>query len=321
VDAADALFPGFFAATVDDWVRTQPQLSFAWREGQLWRSEGAASAQARAGWRALWSEFWQEACARFGLASHAWLADRLFENEAFAHMIDWRRSVDRAALDEFARGVWAWLSGRRVPPAPWRDFARAQAIAAMPDAPEHDPTTLRIAAATATLIEQAGPSAVTHRAVAERVGLTLGVVSHKLRTKAELLQAGFESLYADALDRMRATSALTVPSDAAAALEGIADFFANSLGGRGGDALHLAVARDPALRPFGLQLRYLRGATSRNLLMILRPGAAEPSPLEAALMSGFLSALSRRHVDDDAARARPLIHAEIAAVVALLDAA
>lgn len=310
-------FPAFFAGIVDDWVHQCRDLAFAWREGQLLRTDNDVGAQVRMGWRNLWHSFWEEACARFNLSHAVDAVDRLFENESFLHMLDWRRAVDRAGLDEFARGVSAWLTAQPSPDSPWRDFARAQALAAGSQAPAHDGTTARIAQAAASLIEQSGPVAVTHRAVAQQAGLTLGVVSHKLRTKAELLQAGFEATYARAIDGLKSRTDAVPPTDPGAALDGIADFLAGSLGGRGMDALHLVVARDPALRPFGLQLRYLRGVTSRHLLTMLQPDRPHPTHLEAAILSAFLSSLSRGHSDDSPQDARPVIHAQIAAMIAM----
>lgn len=311
-------FPAFFATLIDDWVTGQGPLAFTWREGQLLRTESAAAAQVRAGWSALWADFWRRACTHFGMAHQARLVEIFFDNEAFTHMIEWRRAVDRAGLGEYARGVGAWLTGHPMPSAPWRDFARLEALSTALDAPEHDGTTTQIAEAAAALIEEAGPSAVTHRAVAERAGLTLGVVSHKRRTKAELLQAGFEAVYIGAIGRLHARTASITPADPEAALDGLTDFMVASLGGRGIDALYLAVARDPALRPFGLQLRYLRGTTSRHLLMMLRPDRPDPGHLEAALMSGFLSAIGRRHADSSVDEARIAIREDLDALTALL---
>lgn len=311
-------FAPFFAGTVDDWVKGQRRLAFAWREGQMLRLDGEAGVQVRLGWRRVWARFWSEACGRFGLADRAWIAERLFENESFVHMIDWRRAVDRAGLDEFARGAGAWLTGRPMPLTPWRDFARAEALRAAPDAPDRDGTTSHIAAAAAALIEEAGPSGVTHRAVAERAGLTLGVVSHKLRTKAELLQAGFEAVYVGAVARLRERTSTIAPSSPAAVLDGLADFMSQSTRGHGVHALHLAVARDPALRHFGLQLRYLRGTTSRSLLAMLRPDRPEPTHLEAALLSSFLSSLPRLHADDASENARVRIRQSIDEMTSLL---
>jgi AcrR family transcriptional regulator len=311
-------FASFFAATIDDWVNEQRRLAFAWREGQMLRIDGEIGTAVRLGWIRLWSDFWHEACGRFGLAERAWIAERFFENESFVHMISWRRAVDRAGLDEFARGAGAWLTGNAMPSSPWRDFARAEAVRAAPDAPNHDGTTSRIAAAAAALIEEAGPAKVTHRAVAERADLTLGVVSHKLGTKAELLQAGFEAVYVRAVALLRERTSAITPSSPAATLDGLAEFMSHGSRGHGVHALHLAVARDPALRHFGLQLRYLRGMTSRSLLAMLRPDRPEPSHLEAALLSSFLSSLPRVHADDEPQRAKLHIRQAIDEMTGLL---
>lgn len=311
-------FAAFFAMTIDDWVHRQRRLAFAWREGQMLRIDGEPGVQMRLGWHRLWAAFWQEACDRCGLGDRAWLAERLFENESFVHMIDWRRAVDRAGLDEFARGASAWMTGEPMPSAPWRDFARAEALRAAPVVPSHDGTTSRIAAAAAALIEEAGPSGVTHRAVAERADLTLGVVSHKLRTKAELLQAGFEAVYVGAVTRLREQTSTISPAKADATLDGLADFMSVASRGHGVHALHLAVARDVGLRAFGLQLRYLRGTTSQSLLAMLRPDRAEPSHLEAALLSSFLSSLPRFHADDEPGKARTRIRQSIDGMISLL---
>lgn len=317
-DAPPAALGGFFAALIDDWTGPQRQLAFAWREGQLWRTESKAADAVRAGWRRLWSEFWAQACTRFGLADRAWLVERFHDAEAFNHMIRWRRPVDRAGLDEFARGVAAWACGERPPASPWRDLAREEAIAKAPVSPELDATTMRVAAAAAALIEEAGPAAVTHRAVAERAGLTLGVVSHKLRTKAELLQAGFQSVYLDAVARFRERKPSIPAGNSGAALDAVADLLAASLGGRGMDALCLAVARDPGLEAFGLQLRYMRGATSRGMLALLRPDVPDPTHLEAALLSAFLTAIGRRLADVRSEEAAPVIRRDVAAMIELL---
>lgn len=314
-------FASFFAALVDDWTRAQRTLAFAWREGQLLRTESHAGRDLRLQWQGLWRAFWQEATDRFGLGHGAMVADRLFENESFLHMIGWRRAVDRAGLDEFAGGVAAWLAGAAAPPSPWRDFARGQALEAAPAAPTtpgHDDTTARIVAAAAALIGEAGPTGLTHRAVADQAGLTLGVVSHKMRTKAQLLQAGYEGIYIAAASRLRAQASMPAPGNRSMTPAVLAAFLAQSLGGKGIDALHLAVARDPALAQFGLQMRYLRGAASRGLLHMLMTDRPEPGHLDAALLSSFLSSLVRGHADCTSAQALAPIQADIEAMVALL---
>ncbi|MGC6329615.1 TetR family transcriptional regulator [Rhizorhabdus sp. FW153] len=317
-DAPPSALGPFFAAVVDDWTNVQRRHAFAWREGQLWRTESDVAAGVRDGWRTIWTDFWKAACARFGLGERAWLIERFHDAESFNHMIRWRRPIDRAGLDEFARGAAAWAAGERPPASPWRDLARNEAVANAPVSPELDGTTMRVAAAAAALIEESGPAAITHRAVAEHAGLTLGVVSHKLRTKAELLQAGFESIYLDAVARFRERQPSIPTGNRGAALDAIADLLAASLGGRGMDALCLAVARDPALEAFGLQLRYMRGTTSRGLLALLRPELPTPSHLEAALLSAFLTAVSRRLAYASPEDAAPAIRLEVEALIDLL---
>lgn len=309
-------FPAFFAACIDDWARGERCLAFAWREGQLLRARNPSGRALQQQWERLWLDFWQAATACFGLERGAGVAYRLFENESFLHMLNWRRSVDRAGLDEFARGVGAWLMGDAVPQSPWRDFARAAALDALPTEPNHDSITAQIVAAAAALIAEVGPGGLTHRAVAASTGLTLGTVSHKIRTKAELVQVGYGGLYINAVSRLRAQTSV-LPSGRETVV-GIANFLAENSGSRGIDALHLAVARDPALHQFGLQLRYLRGSTSRSLLQMLLPDRPSQGHLEPALLSGFLSSLSRHYGDWTSEEARAPIRAELEDLMALL---
>lgn len=309
-------FPAFFSGCVDDWVGSERRLAFAWREGKLLHQDSPSRRALQQRWESLWRDFWNVVTTRFGLERGANLVYRLFENESYLHMIDWRRAVDRAGLDEFARAIGSWLVGDPVPPSPWRDFARTAALETMPAAPDHDGITAQIVDAASDLIAELGPGGLTHRAVAASTGLTLGTVSHKIRTKAELVEAAYGGLYIKAVSRLRArTSAL--PSSGST-VAGIANFLAENLGSRGIDALHLAVARDPTLRQFGLQLRYLRGSTSRSLFEMLLPDRPSPSHLEAALLSSFLSSLSRDHAQRAPDDARCLIRAELEDLVALL---
>ncbi|TCM37096.1 TetR family transcriptional regulator [Novosphingobium sp. ST904] len=317
-------FPAFFAQIVDGWANERRGLAFAWREGQLLAATSPAFLQAEGEWRDLWAGFWQVAAAKFGLADRAVVAERVFENESFLHMFRWRRTVDRAGLDEFARGLAAWLSGRPIPEAPWRDYARAEALRELPAFPERDATGARIVEAAAALLEKTGASGLTHRAVAESAGLTLGVVSHKFRTKSELVQAAFEGTYLSGVTRFRSDALPGSDTAAEAAIEQALDnmvgFIAHSVRGRGMDELHIAVARDPALNQFAAQLRYLRGQTSRKLLEALIQGRRQAGNLEAALLSSFLSSLTRNHAGAEGETSRAAIRREFEAVVDLIRA-
>ncbi|WP_255326159.1 TetR family transcriptional regulator [Sphingobium sp. EM0848] len=283
-------FGPLLAALIDDWAYQERRLAFAAREGQklAFRSPHFQAAMAR--WNTIWTELWHEVCPRFGLENSAMLTARLFESESFLHMIRWRRVVDRAGLEEFARGWAVWLEGRPVPAAPHRDFARAEALREFPALPERDDTASRIAQAAAAIVSQRGTAALTHRAVAAEAGLTLGIVSHKFRTIAELMGAAFEALYLRNVSIEEKGG-----SDSLWSLNGVVGALERSASNFGPEELLLAVARDPSLRHFAAQLRYLRGRTSGPQLQAIFGPSRTVSPLEAALFSGFLSGQLRTH--------------------------
>lgn len=291
--AGTPAFAAFFAEIVDEWVNAQRSLAFAWRECRLLAEDNVRFQPLSAQWERLWSDFWQTAGDQFALGSGTRIACRVFENESFLHMIRWRRLVDRAVLDETARVLSAWLSRQPVPETPWRAFARTEAQRSMPTLPQRDDTAARIVAAAAELIADAGVTGLTHRAVADRAGLTLGAVSHKFGTKSALLEAGFEGLYVSQVERLHSEMALPACPDRASALTALSGMILRSASGRGRDELFLAVARDPSLSPFGAQLRYLRGRTSMGTLQALVGRARVIMPAEAALFSSFTTSQIR----------------------------
>ncbi|MFT4056057.1 MAG: TetR family transcriptional regulator [Novosphingobium sp.] len=319
LDASPAAFAGFFAQIVDAWCEERRELAFAWRECQLLAQQSALFVGAAREWAALWERFWSEAGARFGLGAGSIVAQRVFENESLFHMIRWRRLVDRPALDETARVLGAWLTGTAMPPAPWREFAREEALRSMPVLPDRDETAARIVETAAQIIDESGLARLTHRAVAERARLTLGTVSHKFRTKPALLEAAFEGLYRANLTRLQAD----VPARAALLTRDVADDLAGMVlrGGsaRGGYELFVATARDPALRQFGAQLRYLRGRTSRGAMQELVGDGREIGITEAALFSGFLTSQLRAH-DGFPTEIAPHIRSELDVLIALARA-
>lgn len=284
-------------------------MAFCWREGQLLGLGGEAYRDSARQWALMWSAFWAQIGERFGLGGGVIVAERVFENETFMHMLRWRRTVDRAGLDETAQGLSAWLEGRPFPSAPWRDFARDQAILSMPALPDRDDAGRTIAAAAGALMGEAGVPAVTHRAVADRAGITLGMVLHRFRSKQDLLAAAFEDVYLSTVNRIgRDTNTRPdVPPIHAPAAElavhnvdlgrvdlgRIAGAIAASSGGLGLHELFLAAARDPALGQFAAQLRYLRGRSSRATVQGIAGTAAGVGSLEAALFSGFSSSQLR----------------------------
>ncbi|WP_052505504.1 TetR family transcriptional regulator [Novosphingobium sp. P6W] len=312
-------FAGFFAEAIDDWAIRQRDLAFAWRECRLLAGDNTLFDAAGREWDQLWAEFWQEASERFALGQCAGIADRMFENESFLHMLRWRRLVDRAGLDEMARTLGALFCRKPLPPTPWREFAREEAIRSMPTLPQRDPMAAQIVTAAAELIGTSGVASLTHRMVAERAGLTLGMVSHKFKTKSVLMEAAFEGLYSANLERMQAGPGGAAIYGAQDVVSGIVHLLRTGASARGSNELFVAVARDASLRQFGLQLRYLRGRTSRSMLQGLLGPDRPVGIVEAALFSGFTASLIRSFADAGAKLPEDAIRGELESVIALLE--
>jgi AcrR family transcriptional regulator len=312
-------FAGFFAHALDDWAQQQRPLAFAWRECLLLADRNPMFRETAEQWTALWRRFWREAAEVFALRNNLIIAERIFETESLYHLVRWQRLIDRAALDETARGVAAWLAGAPAPAAPWRAFAHAEAFRTIPVRPERDAVTSGIMAAAADLIARGGVAGVTHRAVAEQAGVTLGTVSHKFPTKSGLLEAAFEGIYAAMTSQAEASSdsdrQATSPHEV---VEDIARAVVHTTQGAGRDELVLAAARDPALATFGAQVRYLRGRSSRAGLQALIGPDREASLLEAALFSAFLSSQLRAYAGRPAPTAWREAASELAGLATML---
>ncbi|MBU3077583.1 TetR family transcriptional regulator [Sphingomonas quercus] len=282
-------FAAAFAALIDEWAVGQRGLAFAWRECQLLGMRDPRFRPISQRWSALWSNFWARFGGHVGLADHARLTQYVFDSESYFHMFRWRRVVDRAGLDEFCRGWGAWLTGLPAPPSPWRDFARLEAMRGLPPLPDRDETTARIAAAAATVIARAGTAGLTHRAVAAEADLTLGVVSHKFRTVADLLRAAFETIYIRSAGASERDPPPTPRGSREELLRQMAGLQQRSATDSGVEDLFIAVARDPALHQFAAQLRYRRGHTSGAYLRALVAPGRVVSSLDAALFSAFMT--------------------------------
>lgn len=283
----DAL-PALMAALIDDWSHEQRRLAFAWRECQLMAARDASHLPALTGWHRLWAAFWQEVCDRCGVSAFGRVTHLLFDGESLLHLMQWRRAIDRACLEETCHGWSGWLTGRLVPEGPWRRFARTEASRMAPPLSVAGVVAEQIAAAAADSVAERGVGGLTHRAVAGRTGLSLGVVSYNFRTSADLLRAAFEMIY-------RRVSA-SYPGGAAAAgtgeegiqlLERMSKENFTSAGLLALDELLIAAARDPALKPLSAPLRYLRGQTSGGVLAAMIGGGQRTSPLDAALFSSL----------------------------------
>lgn len=279
------------AVFLDDWVQDNRDLAFAWNQCHLLAQRDAAYLPAIDAWRHTWASFWKEACDRAGLAEHAGATSHIFEATGQMHLIRWNRTIDRAALDEFCTGWGKWLAGSLAEEGPWRRHAREIALASAPELSAPNGVAAMIADAAADVVEDLGIAALTHRAVAAGAGVTLGVVSYNYRTSADLVRAAFDAIYRRLTAPIRDKPAY--PTDRGELLAVWADFSSQPRRLAAMEELILAVARDPGLRDFGPQLRYLRGRSSSLQLAAQLGPEASISPLDAAIYSSLVSGQRR----------------------------
>ena len=283
-----AMLGPLLATLIDDWCETQRRIAFAWREGQLMalRDPGRATAATR--WTRMWEDFFTGLCGELGCARFSTPTAWFFDGASALHMLRWRRPLDRSALEELCGGWASWLTGRLAPAGHW--FAAGQEaarrLAAKPD--PADELAESIADAAARVVAQSGVTALTHRAVAAAAKVTLGTVSYKYRTRADLGRAAFDSIY-----RRVTSSTPTLPDQPAAMSAAEAVSHAErSLPSRtdrlGFGELCVAAGRDPALGAFVPQLRYLRGQGSGRILDAVLGGKGRAAPIDGAILSAVL---------------------------------
>ena len=140
-----------------------------------------------ADWTRLFRDFWLEVAERFGLAPiDGRLMHVFFESEALYHLSTWSPALEDAALsDTVEHFAHVWLG---APFRPWRG-ALSQAEDASGTRPHGSapPAALRIAKAAAEVVEDKGLAGLTHRAVADRAGVTTGSVTHHFRSIEDLV--------------------------------------------------------------------------------------------------------------------------------------
>lgn len=295
IGGADSLpnqaLPALLATLIDEWSQNHRREALAWRECYLLAARDGSYRPVLESWQRIWVEFCQEIASRCGLSEFGEATSLFFDGESLLHLMQWRRSVDRAALEESCRGWLSWITGSLTDEGPWRRFARLEASRAMPAVPAFSEVAEAIARAAADIIERNGVAGLTHRAVAAEAGLTLGVVSHNFRTSAELARAAFETIYRRILATayQDQSTAVDMPGQA---IDQLTAYRFSPTQQLAIDELMLATVRQPEFQPFAPQLRYLRGRSSGLILQSLLGGSA-PSPLDAALFSSFLSGLKR----------------------------
>lgn len=287
-DLSPDAFPALLGALIDDWSYHHRPLAFAWRECQLLAARNEMHRPALEKWNALWFGFWQAICARCELSAHSTSTMLFFDGESLLHMMQWKRAVDRACLEETCQGWGGWLTGRLMPEGRWRHFARTEALRSKPAMEISGVVPEQIATAAAAIVAKDGVAALTHRAVAMQAGVSLGSVSYNFRTSADLLRAAYHMIFQQgqqsfAMDVRGADQS----GENNRMIEVIARHQVPAHRQLAMDELLLAAARNPDLRLFSTQLRYLRGQTSMGILQSLMGEDRIVSPLDAALISSF----------------------------------
>ena len=282
------------ASVIDAWCHDQADLAFAWTECQMLAPRHPDYAQAAAQWREVWSAFWSQACEQLGLAPHTELTLAFFTGEAFLHRIVWRAPFDRACLSETCAAWTNLLARGDCGPAPLRDFARTETRRFAAPVLVAGSAPARLAEAAADLIGQAGPAAVTHRAVAQAAGLNLGAATYHFPTRMALMTAAWDHIYLRLLRPHQATE--TGPLDRETYIESLVTYG----GGEAQrpdvlamEALLSQAARDKGLRNMGAMIRYSRGQSSHLRLARLPRARGALNPQASALFSTVAQGLGR----------------------------
>jgi AcrR family transcriptional regulator len=216
---------------------------------------------------AVWAE--HEAQRAFWLTA----AERLGQGGDAAQLwLHFAPAATRFALLDDAHGALTWLApsmlrlaerlaGAAVAPAPTPPWlAEAEAPGSLPERPAG---AQRLIAAAQEIIGRQGLHAVTLRSVAEAAGLSLASTTYFFETKAEIVLAAFTQLR----DRISAQALASGRHELAGSSQVVVSEDGEMRWEIGAmQALILAGARNPDLRPVALSLRRLSGQTSAALL-------------------------------------------------------
>lgn len=282
------------AAVIEGWCGDQADLAFAWTECQMLASRHPDYADAARQWREVWRAFWARLCDRLGLGVYADLTRTFFTGEAFLNRIVWRAPLDRACLSETCAAWVRLLAHGDCGPGALRDFAREETRRFAAPLLVAGSAPARLSEAAANLVGQAGPAAVTHRAVAQAAGLNLGAATYHFPTRTALMTAAWEHIYLRLLRPHQATE--VGPLDRETYIESLVTYG----GGEAQrpdvlamEALLSQAARDPALRDMGAMIRYSRGQSSHVRLTRLPRARGPLTPQASALFSTVAQGLGR----------------------------
>ena len=309
----DSLGP-VMAALIDEWCNQQRTLVLAWRECHLLAARNPLFIDLWQQWCALWRDTWAAICDSFGGAQHADTVACFFDSESQLNLVHWRPLLDRACLGEICIGVVNWLKGIPTTEGVWRRHARDAALQAVSRISVADEITERILNAAATVLQNKGVGELTHRTVATEAQVSVGAVSNRLRTSADIVGAAFERVYEMHIHHGVSTAQTKYPA-AVLVQEGGESSGGSGRTARPGDAeaewlakrtshsvllaydeIIVATARDPQRTGFAQQMRYLRGRWGGSVLSALIGEGQPATALDATIFSEIQSGLARTNI-------------------------
>ena len=182
----------------------------------------------------------------------------------------------------------------------WRAQIERNLLADQPAAPPDSTSTPdRIIDAAAALISESGPDALTHRAIAERAGVSLSSTTHHFRSLEEILLNTFRAIY----DRLcQETIEATRPAgkmSIAKLLDSLsmridADTSDRERRVMAMDEIILAAARRPETQPIAAGLFATMGTTSTSLIASLEGKRVETDRLDGQIVRFLLTGLQEQ---------------------------
>jgi AcrR family transcriptional regulator len=256
---ADLMSPAALVASIIADLATQPWTITMIEFGELHGRESDPEDFADVQWLSM-APFWRRLLERFqvnDLAEEAW---RILALGALSlALLDTDALVRSVWLSQVVHRTAERLSGRRRFDRIEPSETEAPAVVSS-NQPEG---RRRIIETSIRLIGEHGLADLTHRQVAAESGLSLAATTYFFKTKDEMIFEAFRELHRRVFARL------------ASGNRDPANSLSNLLLTKGGDphwevgamrALYTAAVRDPALRPFAMDLRRVRGLGSLRWL-------------------------------------------------------
>jgi AcrR family transcriptional regulator len=272
-------------------------------------------------------QFWVDALVRFGLPGDAaGTCSDFTESILGIHGGSPDHPDQNVWLAETTKRFCARVAGNRGP-APgwdgWRKFARTRR-GPSPLSEVAAPSAVRIATSAAELLGREGMEALTHRAVAAEVGLSLAAVSGYFPSKTSLVRGAFDRL----ISTISAVRGEIVPEqEDPQPISHVAGTTAETLFDAKGsaapwllafDEMLTAAIRDPDLRRDAEDLRASRGENSAGLLARVKHGSDPVDGLDAHILSIVTTGAMRSAYAQDLEDRRPWLTARIAIMIEVL---